>query len=52
MDEKVTWNPTCMGMDSVWWSLEFCADKTQLGCLNGQQGCPCQRNIPSDLIGL
>jgi hypothetical protein len=34
MDEKVTKNPTCVDMDNVWWSLEFCCKRTQIGCLN------------------
>ena len=32
MNEKLIWkcmpwNPTCVEMDSIWWSLKFCIEK-------------------------
>ena len=32
-DEKVTWIPTCLEMDNVWWSPNFCGERTQIGSL-------------------
>ena len=36
MDEKMTWNPTCLKMDIVCWSLGFGSERPQTSCLRGK----------------